>query len=367
MTLFANLAAAAAPGVTPTTILLGQSAPLSGPSANLGTEMRDGALAYFDYVNGQGGVNGRKIVLKTLDDASDAERAGKNTTQLIGAEGVFALFGYVGIGPSKAALPMAEKDDVPFFAPLTGGEFLHTRFHPNVFNIRAGNALEMEKIVENLEGMGCKKIAVLHNNDAAGKAALGEFERALKKRNLTVMGTATIERNSTDVAAAVAKLRAMEANAVFMITSYPASAAFIRGMRKDAYSIPFFWNMSFVGSQALVAALGRDAPGVMISQVMPSPWNARMALVKEYRQLYLSKPGRQQGFSSLEGFIAAKAFVKGLERAGADVNRAAFRKGLESMRSMDLGGFVLKFSPTNHEASDYVELTVVRRDGSFVY
>lgn len=100
---------------------------------------------------------------------------------------------------------------------------------------------------------------------------------------------------------------------------------------------------------------------------MPSPWNARLALVKEYKQLYLSKPGRQQGFSSLEGFIAAKAFVEGLERGGAYVNRAAFRKGLESMRSVDLGGFVLKFSPTDHEASDYVELTVVRRDGSFVY
>ena len=365
--LLAGTPAHAAPGITPTSILVGQSAPLSGPSANLGTEMRDGALAWFDHINSQGGVNGRKIVLKTLDDASDAQQAAKNTAQLIDSDGVFALFGYVGIGPAKAALPMVERDDVPFFAPLTGGEFLHTRFHPNVFNIRAGNAQEMEKIVENLEGMGSKKIAVLHNNDAAGKAALGEFERALKKRNLAVMGTATLERNSTDVAAAVVKMRAMAPHAVLMITSYPASAAFIRAMRKDALSLPFFWNMSFVGSQALVAALGKEAPGVMISQVMPSPWSARLALVKEYKQLYLSKPGRQQGFSSLEGFIAAKAFVEGLQRGGANVNRAAFRKGLESMRSVDLGGFVLKFSPVNHEASDYVELTVVRRDGTFVY
>ncbi|MDQ2821154.1 MAG: ABC transporter substrate-binding protein [Pseudomonadota bacterium] len=363
----AVMPAHAAPGVTPDGILVGQSAPLSGPSANLGMEMRDGALAWFDHVNSQGGVNGRKIVLKTLDDGADAERAASNTAQLIDSDGVFALFGYVGIGPSKAALPLVEKSDVPFFAPLTGGEFLHTRFHANVFNIRAGNSLEMEKIVENLQGMGSKKIAVLHNNDVAGRAALGEFERALQKRKLTVMGTATVERNSTDVAAAVVKMRAMAPHAVLMITSYPASAAFIRAMRKDALSLPFFWNMSFVGSQALVAALGKEAPGVMISQVMPSPWNARMALVKEYKQLYLSKPGRQQGFSSLEGFIAAKAFVKGLERGSTNVNRATFRKGLESMSSVDLGGFFLKFSPTNHEASDYVELTVVRRDGTFVY
>ena len=204
MALLASLPVHAAPGVTPTSILVGQSAPLTGPSANLGTEMRDGALAWFDHVNRQGGVNGRKIILTTLDDGADAARAANNTRQLIGGEGVFALFGYVGIGPSKAALSLAEKDDVPFFAPLTGGEFLHTRFHPNVFNIRAGYALEMDKIVENLDGMGCKKIAVLHNNDSAGKAALGEFEQALKKRNLAVMGAAAIARNSTDVTAAVA-------------------------------------------------------------------------------------------------------------------------------------------------------------------
>ncbi len=358
--------AAAAPGVSGDTIVLGQSAPLTGPSSQLGIEMRDGALAYFDYINSNGGVHGRKIVLKTLDDAADAQRAASNTRQLIDTERAFALFGYVGIGPAKAAMPMVEQEKVPFFAPLTGGEFLHAQFRPNVFNIRAGNALEGEKIVENLEGMGFKKIAVLYNDDAAGKAAYDEFERTLQKRRLSVMGSATIPRNSTDVAAAAAKIRAMQPNAVLMITTYPASAAFIQAMRKDALSIPFFWNMSFVGSQGLAKALGIGAAGVMISQVMPSPWNERLTLTREYRKLYLNKPERQPGFSSLEGFIAAKAFVTGLERAGTQLTRTSFRNAVESS-GIDLGGFVLKFSPTNHEASNYVELTVIRRDGKFVY
>ena len=256
---------------------------------------------------------------------------------------------------------------MPFFAPLSGAEFLHARFHQNVFNIRAGNVLEMEKIAENLEGMGSKKIAVLYQNDAPGKAVMEAFERVLRRHKLSVLGTATVERNSVDVAAAAAKIRAMQPNAVFMITAYQASAAFIRAMRKDAVSIPYFWNMSFVGGQALANALGKEAPGVMVSQVMPSPWNERMALVKEYKRLYLSNPGKHPGFSSLEGFIAAKAFVSGLERAGTNPTRASFRDGMESLRNVDLGGFVLKFSPTSHEASDYVELTVIRNDGTFLY
>jgi branched-chain amino acid transport system substrate-binding protein len=371
LTLLSSLAAlvpvAAAPGVTPTTIVLGQSAALSGPSKQLGTDMRDGALAYFDHINSKGGVNGRKIVLTSLDDGYEPDRAAANTKQLISTDGVFALFGYVGTATSNAALPLVVKENLPFFAPLTGAQSLRAPFQPNIFNIRAGYVPEMEKIIENLEGMGVKKVAVFYQDDAYGKAGLDAVERALKKRALSVMGTATIERNSTDVAAAVAKMRAMAPPAVIIVTPYASSAAFIQAMRKDAISLPYFWNISFVGSQALANALGKEAPGVMISQVMPSPWNEKLALIKEYKKLYLTKPGRQQGFVSLEGFIAAKAFVEGLQSAGSNPTRASFTKSIESMGTYDMGGFVLKFSPSNHNASDYVELTVIRNDGTFMY
>jgi ABC-type branched-subunit amino acid transport system substrate-binding protein len=367
LTLATALPAGATPGVTATTIVLGQSAALTGPSAQLGLEMREGAMAWFDHINKKGGIAGRKIVLTTLDDAYDAERAVKNTRQLVQQDGVFALFGYVGQATSTAAMRSVEKEDVPFFAPLAGGESLHGQFRSNVFNVRAGNVLEMEKIIENLEGMGAKKIAAVFYNDAAGKAIFDVFERTLKKHNLGLVGSATIERNSTEVGAAVAKLRPLQATAVLIIAAYPASAAFIRAMRKGSITAPYFWNLSFTGSQGLAKALGNEAAGVMISQVMPSPWNKKMALNKEYTQLYLSKPGREPGFSSLEGFIAAKAFTKGLERAGTHLTRASFKDGMESLNGADLGGFTLKFSPVNHEASDYVELTVIRQDGTFLY
>jgi ABC-type branched-subunit amino acid transport system substrate-binding protein len=90
-------------------------------------------------------------------------------------------------------------------------------------------------------------------------------------------------------------------------------------------------------------------------------------LIKEYKRLYAAKPGHHQGFVSLEGFIAAKAFVEGLENAGSNPTRASFTRGIESMGNFDTGGFTLKFSPTNHNASDYVELTVIRNDGTFMY
>jgi ABC-type branched-subunit amino acid transport system substrate-binding protein len=359
--------ARAAPGVTPSSIVLGQSAALTGSSNQIGLEMRDGALAYFDYINSKGGVGGRKIVLETLDDGFKGDLAEKNTRKFIENDGVFALFGYTGTPAALAALPLAENAEVPLFAPLTGAESLHNPKNRQVFSVRSGYALELDKIVENLEGMGMTKIAVLYPNDALGKAGLAAAEHALAKHHRTVAGTATVERSSTDVGAAVAKMRALEPQAVIIISAYNSSAAFIRAMRKDAVSLPYFWNISSVGSQTLASTLGAEARGVMISQVMPSPWNTKLPLVKEYTHLYVDKPGHHPGFVSLEGFIAAKAMVEGLQRAGADPTRRSFVKALESMHNVDLGGYVLKFGPNEHEASDFVDLTVIRNDGSFMY
>ncbi len=368
--LFASLAAIAPawadPGVTPTTIVLGQSAALTGGSAHIGLEMRDGALAYFDYINSKGGIAGRKIILKTLDDAFQAPRAAKNTEELVRRDGVFALFGYVGTPAALAAMPLVAKENLPFFAPFSGANSLHGTLNRNVFNVRAGYALEMDKILENVAAMGVKKIAVLYPNDEYGKAGLAAAEYALKKHHLTILGSATVERGSSDVTAAVAKMRALQPQAVIIISAYKSSASFIHAMRKDAISIPYFWNISSVGGQSLATELGADARGVMISQVIPSPWNTKLGVVKEYTRLYLGQPGRHPGFVSLEGFIAAKAMVEGLERAGANLTRPSFVKAVESMHRVDLGGYVLKFSDSEHEASDFVDLTVIRNDGSFM-
>ncbi|WP_036169665.1 ABC transporter substrate-binding protein [Massilia sp. 9096] len=354
-------------GVSDKSIVIGQSAALSGPASALGTAMRDGALAYFDAVNADGGVHGRQIVLKTVDDGYDPARAGPNTGQLVDKDKVFALFGYVGTPTSNAAMAWVDKGDVPFFAPMTGAQTFREPVNRNVFNIRDGYADETEKIVEHLDAIGVKQIAVLYQDDAYGKAGLEGVTQALKKRKQDVFVTATVERNSVDVAAAVAKMKAAKPHAVIMISAYKSSAAFIRAMRKASDSVPFFWNVSFVGSQALMDELGPDASGVMISQVMPSPWDEKIAVVKEYRKLYLAKPGREPDYASLEGFIAAKVFVEGLRHVKGDVTRKGFTHALETMGATNLGGYTVQFSPSNHNGSNYVDLSIITRKGKIMY
>lgn len=353
-------------GVTNSTITLGQSAALTGPAQELGKNMRNGALAYFDFINAKGGIFGRKILLQSLDDGYEADRAAANTKQLIEQNGVFSLFGYVGTPTSIASIPAINQAQIPFFAPFTGAQSLRDPFNRNIFHIRASYFDETEKIVQHVTTLTLNRIAVFYQNDGYGKAGLEGVRRALRKRNIEIVSFGTVERNSLDVAAAVAKIQPSKPQAVILISTYKSCAAFIKGMRAQGVE-PLFWNISFVGSRPLANELGKSASGIQISQVMPAPWDDVNPIVKEYRTLYLQKGNNEWDYVSLEGFIAAKVFVEGLTRAGPNLTRIGMIKALESMRNFDTGGFFVKYGPNRHEGSEFVDLTMISSSGKFLH
>ena len=270
---------AQAQGVTDSEIVLGQSAALSGPAAQLGQDMRDGALLYFQHVNAQGGVHGRRIVLKTLDDGYEANRAAANTRKLVDDDKVFALFGYVGTPTSAASMPIFTQAKVPFVGPFTGAEILRNPMNPYVFNVRASYFDETEAIVQHLTAMSIDRIAIFYQDDAYGQAGLAGVERALKKRNMSLAARSTVERNTVNVAKAVDTMKKTQPQAVIMISAYKSCAAFIREMKKAGEN-PTFWNVSFVGSKALAQELGPEGRGVEISQVVPFPWDISVPVVR---------------------------------------------------------------------------------------
>jgi len=353
-------------GVDADTIVLGQSCPLTGPAAELGTEMRLGAQLHFNEVNQKGGVFGRFIRLTTLDDGYEPDRAAANTKKLIDEDKVFALFGYVGTPTSNAALPLFTKAQVPFFGAFTGAESLRSPFNRNIFNIRASYFDETEKIVEQLTNLGIRKIAVLYQNDAYGQAGLAGVNRAIAKRQMKLVAEGTVERNTVAVDGAVKSLVPAQPDVIIMISAYKSIAAFVKAAKKAGY-VGLFHNASFVGSRALAGELGKDGHGVAISQVMPFPFATRIPVVREYQQLLKAGSSAQVSFTSLEGYLAAKVFVEGLRRTGKDLTREKFIAALETMRMVDFGGFNVNFSPTDHNGSNFVELTIIGRDNNFIH
>jgi branched-chain amino acid transport system substrate-binding protein len=366
-TLIRSVAAGAASLALPAwtqsrSIVLGQSAAFTGPAAQLGIQMNAGAKIFFDSLNATGGVNGQPVELRTMDDGYEPDRCKANTERFI-KDDVFGLLAYVGTPTCVAALPLVNEAKIPFFGPFTGAEVLREPFNKSVFHVRASYYDETELIVKQLTALNLNKIAVFYQNDAYGKAGLEGTLRALKRRGLEPAATGTVERNTVDVAKAVAAIVPATPNAVVQISAYKSCAAFIREARKAGFGGTIF-NVSFVGTQALADELGPQGNGIMVSQVMPFPYAPTTAITREYLDaVRRAGPDVKPNYSSMEGYLVAKVFTEGLRRAGKNPSRDAVITALESIQRADFGGFNVDFGPRHHVASGYVDLSMLTGDG----
>lgn len=366
LALLAGAGSRAETGVSDKEILIGQFAAMSGPAAQLGQRLNVGIQAYFKSVNEQGGVNGRTLRLLTRDDGYEPDKAVAAVKGLVEQDQVFALVGSVGTPTGLAALPVFTAAKVPMVGMFTGAQGLREPFNRYVFHVRASYFDETERIVQHLTTLGVKKIAVFYQNDAYGKAGLDGMMRALTKRQLKPAATATVERNTVDVSAALTAILPEQPEAVVQIGAYKACAEFIKQARAKGYGGQFF-NVSFVGSKALADELGSAGLGVVISQVVPFPYIPSIPVVREYQQRMKEAGQTELDFSSMEGFLIGKVFVEGVRRAGKNLTRDAFITALESMKDVNLGGFEINYSPRDHSGSKYTDLTIIGTGGRFVH
>lgn len=352
-------------GVTDREVVVGQFAAFSGAAGQLGQRMRTGIEVHFKALNAQGGVNGRQLKLVSRDDGYEPEKAKGAVKALIEEDKVFALVGSVGTPTGLAAVPVLTQAGVPLVGMFTGAQALREPFNRHVFHVRASYFDETERIVQHLTTLGMKRIAVFYQNDSYGKAGLEGVERALAKRQLKTVATGTVERNSTDVGKAMEGILGVAPEAIVQISAYKSCAAFIKEARAKGYGGQFF-NVSFVGSKALADELGDAGTGVVISQVVPFPYTPSTALVREYQQRMAEAGEKELDFSSMEGYLTAKVFTEGLRRAGRNLTRDSLIIGLESMREVNLGGFMVNYGPNNHMGSTFTDLTIVGKGGKFV-
>ena len=356
---------AAAQGVSPTQVLIGQSAPLSGANAELGKDIRNGALAYFRKLNDAGGVHGRKIELVSLDDANAVARAEENTKTLLEEKKVFALFGYASATLSRPALPLVAQHKAPFLAPFTGADPMRV-FDRHVYNLRASYADELEKIVEHFAPLGMKRFSIVYYDDVVGRENLAAVDRALKKRNYATVSVAALkDRAKPDIEAGVKEVAKGQPDVVILTTLYKASSDFVKIARSSGVSAQMISN-SFPGASPLAKELGDQGTGVVVATVVPPFAKASLPIVAEYRAAMDKQFGdKAYSFTSLESYIGAKVAAEAMRRAGPKLTREGFMKALDAMADYDVGGYNVGFSPTNHNGSSYVELTVIGKGQQF--
>lgn len=348
-----------AEGVFADSIVFGQSAAFTGPTSELGSNMRLGILAAFEEANRRGGVQGRMLRLRSRDDGYEPEAASDNTHALI-AEGVFGLVGAVGTPTSTAAEPVASAAGVPYIGPFTGAEFLREN-RDFVVNLRASYYQETEEMVERLTtDLGFTRFAVLYQDDNYGNAGLTGMRRALGRRDMVLVAEGAYVRNTTAVKRALLDIREGNPQAVVIIGAYQPAATFIRWARRIGVNA-IFVNISFVGSNALLNELGSAGEGVVVTQVVPFPQDTSVPVVARYHEaLAAVDPDASPGFVSLEGYLAGLLIAEGLDRTGPAPTRESFLDTLREAGLIDLGGFEVEYGERDNQGSDRVFLTRIQ-------
>lgn len=353
-------------GITDTEVTFAQVAALEGPAAALGQGMRLGMMAAFQEANAAGGVHGRMINLDSMDDGYEPDRSVQHVQDVISGNNHIGLIGAVGTPTSAATQPVATAANMPFIGPFTGAGFLRKAEHGNVFNVRATYFAETEAWVKHLvDEQGMKNIALLYQDDGFGRVGLAGVTAALERRGMTLTAEGTYTRNTVAVKKALISIRKAKPDAVVMVGAYKPVAEFIRLSRKMKFN-PTFVNISFVGSDALAKELGPDGEGVIISQVVPFPWDGSRAVVAQYHEaLKAADPEATPGFVTLEGYLTGRLAIKALEAAGKDLTRESFLAALAGLRSIDFDGVQMEFGPGDNQGMDDVFLTRITKDGGF--
>ncbi len=353
-------------GVSDDAILFGQAAALEGPSAALGQRMRQGIVAAFTEINGKGGIHGRKLQLISRDDGYDPDRSVVQTTRLIEQDKVFALIGAVGTPTAMATIPITSMRNIPFIGPLSGAEFLRDLELPNVVNIRASYGAEAEEWIRHLtEDRRFTRIGIFYQDDSFGRDGLAGVKRALARRGLELAAEGTFERNTRAVAAAWRMIRRAEPEAIVMVGTYGPCAEFIRLAHRSG-ARPTFVNISFVGANALAQELGAEGEGVIVSQVVPFPWDRSLKLVADYQAAQKAiDPTLTPDFVSLEGYLSGRLVAAALEQTGPNPTRASLLRIFNDVGRFDISGSIVTIGSRTFDTPPKVFLTVIQKDGTF--
>lgn len=361
--------AAAQEGVSPASIRIGMPTVTTGPNGAYGLEMVRGMKALFDSVNEVGGINGRKLELIVVDDGYVASRTVENVRKLITEDRVFAMVASYGAQAASAIKPLLDEAKIPLIGPLTGSTPAQANPGRYIFYTRAGYPDETRAIARHLRTLGVARFAVFKQSDPYGESGLQGMHKALGDLGAKLVAVGEVLPNSEadeQIKKAVDIVAAGNPQAVVIATLAKPVAKFIRGMRaKGIY--PTYYLLSPVGHEVLVSELGVEhARGIGFSQVMPNPQLPTIPLVAEYQRIMRKHGDGRFSYYSLEAYVSGRLLLEGLRRSGIKPTRERLVSEIESMRSLDLGGFFLTFSPEKHVGSSFVELTIIGSNGQVV-
>ena len=334
--LSALVLAGGTPGVSSTKITIGSSGPLTGEAAAAAGVLR-GADAYFKYVNARGGVNGRKIEFKYLDDAYDPSQTVSNVRQLVQQDNVFALFSLVGTNGNLAVRDFLNAAGIPQVFSAAGATTLGRDYakYPWTIGYLPPYSEEGEIYARQILATNAKKakIAVLFQSDDYGKDLLSGFRKGLGSHRNLIVQTVGYDPTTTDVQSQVAQLKGSGANA-FAIFAFGKFA-----IQAFVYANKLGWKpqiyVNDVASASSIMKLNpqgtaEGAISVLWGKDPATPKFAKdpgVALAAKIVKKYVPGGNPSDGFL-VAGMAEAFTLVDALNRAGKNLTRKGFMQAV---------------------------------------
>lgn len=347
----AAVSAGAEVGVTDTKILLGTSQSLTGPLAFEGTQQVAGIEAYFESVNAQGGVNGRKIEWKCYDDAYKPQDSVANMKRLVEQDGIFAVLNTQGTATSKAPMPYLEEKKVPFLFPWQGDSGLAGKKY--IFTSYPFYDVQTRLIAHWLvEKKGMKRLGIIYQDDAYGQPFVDTLRSELKTMGLELTAAESMKRGATDATVQVAKMANANVDAVLLALLPGQGAQVLKEAAKIGWKKTKLVGAGPLTDETFVALSGGEGEGVWGFTPWPDPVHSNLPAMKKYREtLAKYRPKVQPNRHNLYGYFYAMATVEGLKRAGKDLTREGLIRAMEGIGNWDSGIVPpISFSPTDHHA-----------------
>jgi branched-chain amino acid transport system substrate-binding protein len=363
--LFAASAHAATTGLTATEIVVGQDIDMTGPISVRMKPLILAADAYIEKINKAGGVYGRKIRVVRLDSNNKPDKTKENVKTLVEKNGVFTMWAVSGTGNVGAALPYLTEKGVPLIGSTSGADSYYLKKHQMLINLKAGYGDEIRRMASHLKDTYVTQVAILSMDNGFGKETLKSAQEAAAKNNLKVLAVASFKDDGSDLVQAVQTVAKAKAPAVLLLTLSGPAPKVIEEYMKTGERAQLF-ALSIIASDALYKAVGDSARGVIVTQTVPYPWDRNIPIVREYQDNVTAKGVKDFSHSGIEGHIYARALVEGLTAAGRNPTRESLVAAFENMRGKDMGGLKLAFSETDHNGSEFVEITMIGRGGKLV-
>ena len=358
----ASAGGTATPGVTSKQILIGGTTPLSGP-ASAYAAVAKGANAYFSYVNDHGGVFGRKIEYKYVDDAYDPSQTIPKVRDLVQNDKVFAIYNVLGTQQNLAIRSYLNQLKVPQLLDATGASTWGTDYKKYPWTIgyqpsyRGEGAIYGRYIVKNRPQA---RIGILYQNDEYGKELISGLERGLGKKAKLIVSKQGYDVTDTDVKSQIARLKSKKVNTLmvfatpkFAIQSY--SSARLLGWRPLVF-VNVVASASNTMTIAALASSKRQTEGSISLAFLKDPINPRWVndkAVKLFRTI-LKKYNGGEGLTdyyNVYGMSSAFTLVDALRHSGKNLTRASVMHAVTHLNERNnpfvLPGIVVKTTATS--------------------